>query len=141
MENKNNSSHDFFRRKGHGSWYFLERVHHRIGELAIHAIWEESYLRWDFSLTNSHYTQPICADSCLHKMGNTKRIEVLVVFISILIHSNKSSFIWISSNIVSVHNHFMSSLISQNEAVCFDWFPKFGSEDLTEECPRPETLY
>jgi len=141
MENKNNSSHDFFRRRDHGSWCFLEWVRHRIGELTIHAILEESYLHWDFSLTNSHYTQPICADSCLHKTENTERIEVLVIFISELIHSNESSFIWISSNIVSVHDHFMSSLISQNETVCFDWFPKFGGEDLTEERPRPKTLY
>lgn len=34
----------------------------------------------------------------------------------------------------------MSALIGEDKTVCFEGFPEFRGEYLTEECPGPQTL-
>jgi hypothetical protein len=46
----------------------------------------------------------------------------------------------ITSDGVSVHDCLVSSLVGLNETISPQRFPEFGSEDLTEESPRKETL-
>jgi len=41
---------------------------------------------------------------------------------------------------MGVHDCFVSPLVGLDKSVSLERSPKFGSEDLTEESPRPQTL-
>jgi hypothetical protein len=41
---------------------------------------------------------------------------------------------------MSVHDCLVRSLIGEEESICSKRFPEFGGEDLTEKCPRPQSL-
>lgn len=42
---------------------------------------------------------------------------------------------------MGVHDCFMSALVGVDESVYLKGLPEFGGEDLTEECPRPQSLH
>ena len=84
---------------------------HRIVGSASRSTWEESCLRWDYALRDSHYTRPTCVDCDLPHISVTKGIKVLIIFVAVLIHPYVASTLRVATHRMSVHDCFVSTLI------------------------------
>ena len=102
------------RKRGRGRMCFLGWALRRTDARASHAIWAESCRRLDYARTDNHYTRPISFGCGLDEQIGTQRVEVFIVFVSVLIAAHMLCPLSIATNCVGIHDCLMSSLISLN---------------------------